>query len=81
MSQLSGRVVLAAAAVTAPAWWSTLVEQSMSLEVTVTRFLIAVGIAWAAFSLAEEFLWPATPPRTPVEPAPPAVETAPGQPD
>lgn len=67
MSQLSGRVLLAAAVVTSPAWWSTLVDQGMSLEVTVTRFLIAVGIAWVAFSIADEFIWPSEPVRVPVE--------------
>ena len=67
MTQLSGRILLAAGVVTAPAWWSTLVDQAMSLEVTITRFLIAVAIAWVAFSLAEEFLWPSAPPRVPVE--------------
>lgn len=67
MSHLSGKVLLAAAVVTSPAWWSTLVEEGMPLEVTVTRFLIAVAIAWAAFSIAEEFVWPNAPSRTPVE--------------
>ena len=67
MSQLSGKILLAAGVVTSPAWWSTLVEQAMPLEVTVTRFLIAVAIAWVAFSLAEEFLWPSPAPRVPVE--------------
>jgi hypothetical protein len=67
MTQLSGKILLAAAVVTSPAWWSTLVEQAMPLEVTITRFLIAVAIAWFAFSLAEEFLWPSAAPRVPVE--------------
>ena len=67
MSQLSGKILLAAGVVTAPAWWSTLVDQAMPLEVTITRFLIAVAIAWVAFSLAEEFLWPSAAPRGPVE--------------
>lgn len=67
MTALSGRILLAAGVVTSPAWWSTLVEQAMPLEVTITRFLIAVAIAWVAFSLAEEFLWPSAPTRIPVE--------------
>jgi len=72
MTQLSGRILLAAGAVTAPAWWSTLVDQAMPLEVTITRFLIAVAIAWVAFSLAEEFLWPNPTSRVPVEVRQPA---------
>ena len=67
MSQLSGKILLAAGVVTSPAWWSALVEQAMPLEVTVTRFLIAVAIAWVAFSVAEEFLWPTPTSRLPVE--------------
>ena len=67
MSQLSGKILLAAGVVTSPAWWSTLVDQAMPLETTITRFLIAVVIAWVAFSLAEEFLWPSVTSRVPVE--------------
>lgn len=59
MTQLSGWVLAAAAVLTGPALWSTLVTGTMPLDVALTRFLIATAACWVAVSVLAE-VWPST---------------------
>lgn len=63
MIPLSGWVLVVSAALTSPALWASLVEQSMSLEVALTRYLLATGVCWVALSIAADVVWPQTPAR------------------
>ncbi len=59
MSPLSGGVLTGAAVVASPALWSSLVDGTMPLDVALTRYLIAVVICWALFTLVAELAFPA----------------------
>lgn len=59
MSPLSGWVLSAATVVASPALWSTFVDQSMPLDVALTRFLIALPVSWLLISLVAELAFPA----------------------
>jgi len=58
MIPLSGGVLVAAAIVASPALWLSLVEQTMPIDVALTRYFIVLGIAWVALSLLADFLTP-----------------------
>ncbi len=58
MSPLSGAVLTGATVVASPALWSSLVDGTMPLDVALTRYLIALGICWALFTLVAEFAFP-----------------------
>lgn len=58
MIPLSGWVFAIAALLTSPALWSSLVEGRMPLEVAITRYLVAVGICWAALSVVVGLAFP-----------------------
>jgi hypothetical protein len=58
MIPLSGGVLLAAAIVASPALWLGLVEQTMPIDVALTRYFIVLGIAWVALSVLADFLTP-----------------------
>lgn len=74
MSPLSGGVLTAAAVVASPALWSSLVDGTMPLDVGLTRYLIAVAICWALFSLVAELAFPA-PGSIKPKPEPAAAES------
>lgn len=69
MSPLSPLVLGAAALVTSPAIWDFAVEQSLALDETLIRYLVAVAICWALLTMLTEFA------LTPSAPAPAADDT------
>ena len=76
MIPLSGGVLLAAAVVASPALWLSLVEQTMPIDVALTRYFIVLGIAWVAISLLADLVTPG--PNVAVEePADQATEPTP----
>ncbi len=76
MSPLSGSVLIGAAVVSSPALKASLIDQTMPLDVGLTRYLIAVVICWVLLSVVVELAFPA--PGT-VKPKPEQSETeAPG---
>jgi hypothetical protein len=56
---LSPAVLTGATVVASPALWSGLVDQTMPLDVALTRYLVALGICWALISLVAELAFPA----------------------
>lgn len=58
MSPLSTGVLAAATLVSAPALWLGLVDQTLPIDVALTRYLIAVGLCWAAISLVATWAFP-----------------------
>ena len=58
MSPLSGTVLGAAAIVASPALWAGLVEGTMPVDVSLTRYLVAVAACWALLSLLVELALP-----------------------
>lgn len=58
MIPLSGWVLAAAALITGPALWASLVEHTMPIDVALTRFLLVTAGCWVAFSVAAELLRP-----------------------
>ena len=81
MIPLSGGVLGAAAVVSSPALWLSLVEGTMPLDVALTRYLIAVAVCWVALSFVVDLAFS---PRSPVpvrseEPA--EADTTPRPPD
>jgi len=67
MIPLSGGVLFAAALVASPALWLSLVEQTMPIDVALTRFFIVLAIAWVALSILADFVTP-TPGSVRVDP-------------
>lgn len=59
MSPLSGSVLIGAAVVASPALKASLVDQTMPLDVGLTRYLIAVVICWVLISVVAELAFPA----------------------
>lgn len=59
MSPLSGAVLIGSAVVASPALWASLVDQTMPLDVGLTRYLIALVICWVAISVVAELAFPA----------------------
>ncbi len=59
MSPLSSGVLIAAAVVASPALKASLVDQTMPLDVGLTRYLIAVVICWVLISVVAELAFPA----------------------
>ena len=57
-----------------PALWSTFVDGTMPLNVSLTRFLIAVPVSWLLLSLVGQLAFPA--PGS-VKPAAPESDEAP----
>jgi len=51
MSPISVPVLAAAALVSAPALWSSLVERSMPVDTGLTRFLVSLFVCWVLFSI------------------------------
>ena len=60
MIPLSGGVLFAAALVASPALWLSLVEQTMPIDVALTRFFIVLAIAWVALSILADLTTPST---------------------
>lgn len=58
MSPLSGPVLAGATLVASPALWAALIDQTMPLDVALTRYLVAVFLCWAVLSLIAEFVLP-----------------------
>jgi hypothetical protein len=58
MIPLSGGVLFAAAVVASPALYLSLVEQTMPVEVALTRYFIVLGIAWVGLSFLADLLTP-----------------------
>lgn len=58
VSPLSTGVLVAATLVSSPALWLGLVDQTMPLDVALTRYLIALVLCWAALSLAATWAFP-----------------------
>jgi hypothetical protein len=58
MSPLSAPVLTGATLVASPALWSALVDQTMPLDVALTRYLVAVLICWVILSVVAEFAFP-----------------------
>ena len=58
MIPLSGGVLLAAAVIASPALWLSLVEQTMPIDVALTRYFIVLGIAWVALSVLVDLITP-----------------------
>ncbi|MCW2752617.1 MAG: hypothetical protein JWQ32_28 [Marmoricola sp.] len=81
MSPLNGIVLTSATVVASPALWSSLVKQTMPLDVGLTRYLIAVGICWALFSLVAEFALPSPGAIKPRPPEKPKADEQTGQPE
>ena len=59
VSPLSGPVLASAALVSSPALWAALVDQTMSPETAFVRYLVCVGLVWAAFSAFAMLVGPA----------------------
>ena len=57
MSPLSAPVLGGAALLTAPALWG-MVDDTTSPVVALTRFLICMGVLWAAFGVLEMLVGP-----------------------
>ncbi len=66
MIPLSGGVLFAAALVASPALWLSLVEQTMPIDVALTRYFIVLAIAWVALSILADFVTP-TPGTLPLD--------------
>jgi hypothetical protein len=58
MSPLSTGVLGAATLVSAPALWLGLVDRTLPLDVALTRYLVAVGLCWAALSVVATWAFP-----------------------
>ena len=58
MIPLSGGVLFAAALVASPALWLSLVEQTMPIDVALTRFFIVLAIAWVGLSILVDLTMP-----------------------
>jgi hypothetical protein len=58
MSPLSTSVLAAATVVSSPALWLGLVDRTLPLDVTLTRYLIALVLCWAAVSLVATWAFP-----------------------
>ena len=72
MSPVSGPVLLGAALVSSPALWAAVVDQTMSLETAFVRYLVCVGLCWAAFAVFAMLVGPA-----PVPPPDPTTRATP----
>lgn len=59
MRPLSGGVLALAALLTSPALWAGIVDGTMPLDVTLTRFLVACGVCWVVLSVVADLIWPA----------------------
>ena len=60
MIPLSGGVLFAAAIVASPALWLSLVEQTMPIDVALTRYFIVLAIAWVGLSILVDLTTPGT---------------------
>ena len=58
MSPLSPQVLGAATLVSSPALWLSLVDRTLPLDVALTRYLIALGLCWAAISVVAAWALP-----------------------
>lgn len=59
MSPLSGSVLIGSAIVASPALKASLIDQTMPLDVGLTRYLIALVICWVLISVVAELAFPA----------------------
>ena len=58
MSPLSPQVLGAATLVSSPALWLGLVDQTLPIDVALTRYLVALVLCWAALSLVATWAFP-----------------------
>ena len=78
MIPLSGGVLLAAAIVASPALWLSLVEQTMPIDVALTRYFIVLAIAWIGLSILVDLTAPSATVRVESEEQPEEQESHPG---
>ena len=78
MIPLSGGVLLAAAIVASPALWLSLVEQTMPIDVALTRYFIVLAIAWIGLSILVDLTTPSATVRVESEEQPEEQESHPG---
>ncbi|HEX2176887.1 MAG TPA: hypothetical protein VHG70_13345 [Nocardioidaceae bacterium] len=77
MSPFSGAVLGAAAVLSAPALWSSLVEGTMPVADGLLRYLVVVAICWLALSVVVALVGPAPRPAVqPGQPGQPADQSA-----
>jgi hypothetical protein len=55
---LSPQVLGAATLVSSPALWLGLVDQTLPIDVALTRYLVALVLCWAALSLVATWAFP-----------------------
>jgi len=67
VNPLSSKVLGAATLVSSPALWLSLVDRTLPLDVALTRYLVALGLCWAALSLVATWAFP-EPGSVPVQP-------------
>ncbi|WP_162599679.1 hypothetical protein [Nocardioides solisilvae] len=83
MGPLHGAVLGAAAVVSSPALWLSLVEGTLPLADALTRYLVCVGICWALLNAVAALVMagpvPATDPGGAVDPSDPAVAAEAGR--
>jgi hypothetical protein len=72
VSPLSAPVLVGAALVSSPALWAAMVDQTMSPETAFVRYLVCVGLCWAALAVFAMLVGP-----TPVPPAEPSTLVTP----
>lgn len=72
MSPLSPLVLGGAALLVSPALWAGFVDGTLPVDVALTRYLIAVGICWAMFSVVADFAAPSPGSAKPVAEKKPA---------
>jgi hypothetical protein len=58
VSPLSPQVLGAATLVSSPALWLGLVDQTLPIDVALTRYLVALALCWAALSLVATWAFP-----------------------
>lgn len=76
MIPLSSGVLFAAAVLASPALYLSLVEQTMPIDVALTRYLIVLAIAWAGMSVLADLMTPSPQAVAPDEGSPEEEEPA-----
>lgn len=61
MRPISGGVLVIAALLTSPALWAGMVDGTMPIDVTLTRYLLACAVCWVVLSVVADLIWPTSP--------------------